>query len=95
MKKCLHIDRNTLVPSYLVMFALTTLSWNEILPRRESWGQMHRDSVVLMKTPSTVIPSNTQEMVSFSSKQGPATNTAVPPSTFPDRGASVSVAAGK
>ena len=77
------------------LLTLATLSWNETLPRRESWGQMHRDSVVLTNTPSTVIPSNAQEMVSFSSKQGPATDTAVPPSTFPDRGASVSVAASK
>ena len=71
--------------------AFRTISCSGRLPISVSGGDTHRASIMLTKRPSTSIPSNTQVMLSLSSRQGPVMSTAVPPKTWPERGAISSV----
>ena len=71
--------------------ASSTMSCSGRLPISVSGGDTHRATIVLTKRPSTSTPSNTQVMLSDSSRQGPEMSTAVPPKTWPERGAISSV----
>ena len=66
-----------------------TMNWKGTLPVQDRIGEAHSDCRSLKNIPSVGMPSNTQVMLSASSKQGPETSTAVPPSMLPKRGLNV------